>query len=45
MSGDTIPRTFNMQKVQDDVLKLWNVRGQVAAGNQPGSEEQDLGSV
>ncbi len=24
-SGDTIPGTFNMQKVQDDVLKLWNV--------------------
>lgn len=23
-SGDTIPGSFNMQKVQDDVLKLWN---------------------
>ena len=24
-SGDTIPGNFNVQKVQDDVLKLWNV--------------------
>ena len=24
-SGDTIPGSFNMQKIQDDVLKLWNV--------------------
>ncbi len=24
-SGDTIPGTFNMQKVQDYVLKLWNI--------------------
>ena len=24
-SGDSVPGSFNMQKIQDDVLKLWNV--------------------
>ena len=35
-SGDTISGSFNIQKVQDDVLKLWSV-----VNSQPGiSQEQ-----
>lgn len=37
-SGDSIPGSFNMQKIQDDVLKLWNV---VKSQSEIGEEQKN----
>ncbi|KAI5122922.1 hypothetical protein M0805_007600 [Coniferiporia weirii] len=39
-SGDSIPGSFNMQKIQDDVLKLWSV-----VKSQPEISEEQKGKI